>query len=277
MKRVVSAVLLALLAWVVSPVGGETLVGWRNDGTGCFTSTTPPLEWSRTSNVLWKVELPGTSYAAPIVVGDHVYVASDPGDLLCVLRKDGKIVWRKGHADVKAPAAGRGRGGPGGGKGGRGGDGRTAGNSAATPVSDGKRIAALFGNGVVAVYQPDGKRLWARFIESPRIEKGLSASPLLSGDKLIVHIKDMLALDVSTGEEAWRASLTATHASPCWPVWARRMSWLARRARSCALATARSWAKALSAPRTVPRSWRATRFTLPGAARSSCPCPARTN
>src|SRR5205814_244251 len=70
------------------------------------------------------------------------------------------------------------------------------------------------GNGVAAVYEPEGKRVWARLIESPRIDKGLSASPVLSGDKLIVHIKDLIALDLATGKEKWRVALTATHASP---------------------------------------------------------------
>jgi outer membrane protein assembly factor BamB len=171
--------------------------------------------------VLWKVELPGASYGAPIVVGENVYVASDPGELLCIRRKDGKVLWRKGHDDVKAtPAPGKGGRGGFGGKGGRGGMGgrgggdRTAGNTAATPVSNGKYVAALFGNGVVSVYDPEGERVWAKFIEAPRIDKGLSASPLLSGEKLIVHIKDLLALDLSTGKEVWRAALSPTHASP---------------------------------------------------------------
>ncbi len=220
MKRCVSAGLLGLLVWVVCPLNADTFVGWRNDGTGCFTAATPPSEWSKSKNVLWKVELPGASYGAPIVVGENLYVASDPGELLCVRRKDGKVLWRKGHDDVKATPAKGSRGGFGGGKGGKGGGGgrgggdRTAGNTAATPVSNGKYIAALFGNGVVAVYEPTGKRVWAKFVEAPRIDKGLSASPLLSGEKLIVHVKDLLALDLSTGKEVWRATLTATHASP---------------------------------------------------------------
>src|SRR5262249_13727159 len=32
--------------------------------------------------------------------------------------------------------------------------------------------------------------------------------------KVIVHIKDLVALDVATGKEAWRVELTAAHASP---------------------------------------------------------------
>jgi outer membrane protein assembly factor BamB len=92
--------------------------------------------------------------------------------------------------------------------------GRSAGNTAATPVSDGKHVACVLGNGVVAVHDLEGKRLWARFVESPRIGFGHSSSPLLVGGKLIVHIKDLVALDVTTGKELWRAELQSVHASP---------------------------------------------------------------
>jgi outer membrane protein assembly factor BamB len=283
-------VLFALVSSAAEPVG------WRNDGTGRFPSATPPTEWSGEKNVTWKVALPGPSYGAPIVVGENLYVASDPGDLLCVRRSDGKVLWRKSLTDVQAaqasrgPRGGPGRGGPGrgglgrggaqpgqlmpagaqerlqltdeqkkrlaelqkefdeqaskiltdeqkkqfkdmqqgGGRGGPGGPGgfgpggfspggfggTTAGNTAATPVSDGKHVAAVFGNGVVAAYTPDGNRLWARFIEPSSTGKGNTASPLLFGDKVIVHLKDLVALDVASGKELWRVALTSTYASP---------------------------------------------------------------
>ncbi len=279
--------------FVLSALAGSAAepVGWRNDGTGRFPSATPPTEWSREKNVTWKVALPGPSYGAPIVVGENLFVVSDPGDLLCVRRSDGKILWQKSLADVQSQGGSRGGrrgfgpggfgrpggtsqpgqimpagtqerlqlteeqkkqlaelqkeidgklgsiltdeqkkqlkdmqqgggrggfGGPGGrGPGGFGGGmgGTTAGNSAATPVSDGKHVAAVFGNGVVAVYTPEGKRLWARFVEPSGIEKGNSASPLLFGDKLIVHLRDLVALDVTSGKEVWRVAVPSTHAS----------------------------------------------------------------
>jgi outer membrane protein assembly factor BamB len=43
---------------------------------------------------------------------------------------------------------------------------------------------------------------------------GHSSSPLLLGGKVIVHIKDLVALDVATGKEAWRVELPSSHASP---------------------------------------------------------------
>jgi hypothetical protein len=89
-----------------------------------------------------------------------------------------------------------------------------AGNTAATPASDGRHVGAVFGNGVVAVYALDGKRLWARFIEAPRLGFGHAASPLLIDGKLIVHFKDLVALEAATGKEVWRVQLPASHASP---------------------------------------------------------------
>lgn len=212
---------LVLLGWIVAAclAVADDPVGWRNDGSGRFPSAKPPSEWSSSKNVLWKASLPGQSYSSPVVVGDNLYVASDPADLLCIRRSDGKVLWKKSLSDVKAPAASAPKGGPGGkggpkGGGGFGGGGRSAGNSAATPVSDGKHVGVLLGNGVAAVYDLEGKRLWGRHVESSSVGFGHASSPLLLDGKLIVHVKDLVALDVATGKESWRASLQASHASP---------------------------------------------------------------
>jgi outer membrane protein assembly factor BamB len=238
MRKTTFAGLLVLIAsGMVGPVAAEPPVGWRNDGSGAFPTAKPPSEWSSEKNVLWKVTLPGNSYGTPVVVGDNLYVVSDPAELLCISRKDGSIVWKKSFSDVKGaavggygpgggfgpgggrgpgggPGGGRGPGGPGGPGGFGGPGGITATNTAATPVSDGKHIGLVSGNGVVAVYTADGKRLWCRLVEGPRIMFGHAASPVLLQDKLIVHIEDMVALDVETGKEVWRVKLPAAHASP---------------------------------------------------------------
>ena len=49
----------------------------------------------------------------------------------------------------------------------------------------------------------EGKRLWAKFVEAPRIGFGHAASPLLIDGKLIIHLKDLVALDIATGKELW--------------------------------------------------------------------------
>ena len=133
--RTIQAGAVALLGWVaVSLAGAAPPVGWRGDGTGQFPGATPPAKWSGKTNVAWKVAMPGNSYGSPIVVGERLFVVSDPGELLCLDRKSGKVLWRKSTKDVKAPPVQRGfgfggRGGFGrGGRGGFGGRGGPGGN-----------------------------------------------------------------------------------------------------------------------------------------------------
>ena len=50
-----------------------------------------------------------------------------------------------------------------------------------------------------------GNRQWIKLIQKPTHEWGHSSSPLLIGDKLVVHIRDTFGLDAATGEQLWRA------------------------------------------------------------------------
>ena len=59
-----------------------TAVGWRGDGTGVYPDARPPVKWSATENVLWKTPMPGKSNASPILVGDRIFVCSEPSTLL---------------------------------------------------------------------------------------------------------------------------------------------------------------------------------------------------
>src|SRR4051794_12951931 len=112
---------LVLLVWAAAAcLAADDPIGWRNDGSGRFPAAKPPSEWSSDKNVLWKVSLPGHSYGSPVGVGDHPLVASGPSGLVCNRRSGGKVVWEKGHAGGKGPAAAKGGGGKGGPKGGGG-------------------------------------------------------------------------------------------------------------------------------------------------------------
>src|SRR6186713_1987037 len=87
---------------------------WRGpEATGVSRTATPPIEWSETKNVRWKVEIPGRGSASPIVWGDRVYlltavpagsevasshVASRGKNRYVVLaldRKSGKTIWER--------------------------------------------------------------------------------------------------------------------------------------------------------------------------------------
>lgn len=87
----------------------------------------------------------------------------------------------------------------------------TAGYSSPTPVTDGKHVYVIFGNGLAACYDLEGKRQWLKLIEHPTVEYGHGASPLLVNDKLLVHFSDLVALNTKDGSEAWRAKLPPSH------------------------------------------------------------------
>ncbi len=87
----------------------------------------------------------------------------------------------------------------------------TGGYSAATPVTDGKHVYVIFGNGLAACYDLEGKRQWLKLVEHPTVAYGHGASPVLVGDKLLVHFSDLVALNTKDGSEEWRVKLPPNH------------------------------------------------------------------
>lgn len=85
------------------------------------------------------------------------------------------------------------------------------GHSSATPVSDGKVVAAVFNNGLAVCYDLEGKLQWSRLIDKPTHDWGSSSSPLIHQDKMLVHFVNMVALDLATGKELWKAPATDWH------------------------------------------------------------------
>jgi len=95
-----------------------------------------------------------------------------------------------------------------------------------TPVTDGQGVFVLFGNGVGAVYDLEGRRRWARVIRRPKMPFGYSMSPVLAGRALVMSIdKEVLAIDARTGKDLWAlssyrpsAGLAATKVKEAWVV-----------------------------------------------------------
>lgn len=60
-------------AWATDP--SINWPNWRGlNNTGAATDARPPLEWSTTKNVRWKVEIPGKGSSTPIVYGDQIFI-----------------------------------------------------------------------------------------------------------------------------------------------------------------------------------------------------------
>ena len=97
-QRVSSAVVLLLLASNVVMAQEWSRFRGRN-GTGVSDATTVPAEWTD-KDLNWNVALPGIGHSSPIVHGDRVFVTTclikeQKRMLLCLDRKDGKLLWER--------------------------------------------------------------------------------------------------------------------------------------------------------------------------------------
>ena len=90
----------------------------------------------------------------------------------------------------------------------------TAGYSAPTPVTNGTEVYVAFGNGLVACFDLDGNRKWLKLIEHSNAPYAHSGSPVLAGDKLLIHFTDLVALEAKTGTESWRLKRPTAHGTP---------------------------------------------------------------
>lgn len=202
------AAALVVFAWIAVPLHCEA-AGWRGDGSGRHPDVSPPSEWAEDKNVAWRTKV-GSSYASPVVVGDRVFVTAEPDLLVCVDTVSGKVLWQKCNGigelpdelrpgpDVRFPSQ--------------------CGYATPTPCSDGKRVYALFGTGVVAAYDLEGKRLWVTLLGARKKQRepyGRAASPLVVGDRLLVQVNTLQALDAATGKPVWNAqSVEPTFGTP---------------------------------------------------------------
>jgi len=211
---------LALLGCCLLPAArAGDWPGWRGPtGMGHTDEKDLPLNWdARTGrNVLWKLQLHGGAknnpefsspgWSSPIVHGDRVFLttsvwpagmtekerrASIPSQhVLCVRAGDGQLLW-----DTEVPS------------------GKCLvnnfyhGYTVPTPVTDGKHVYALFGSGVLAALDYDGRIVWRE--ELPRlkdVDDGVCSSPILYEETVIlVGLDDvgLRALDKATGKVKW--------------------------------------------------------------------------
>jgi outer membrane protein assembly factor BamB len=194
------------------------------DATGVAENPRLPDHWTATENVAWKANVPGRGWASPIVWGEQVFLAtvvntgetptakkglyfggeqSKPPEtehlwkVYCLSLKDGHVLWEQtAHRGVPATPL-------------------HIKNTYAseTPVTDGERVYALFGNLGVFCFDMEGKPLWSKPIEPRRMRAGwgTAASPVVHGDRFI-YVNDneqesyITALDKRTGDELWRVS-----------------------------------------------------------------------
>jgi outer membrane protein assembly factor BamB len=157
---------------------------------------------------LWTAKVPA-GHSSPCIVGERIFLTgfADGKDVLVALaRKDGKTLWTKSFEGTKSPDYFH----------------PDAAPVAATPVSDGERVVASFGNYGVVAFDLDGKALWEKRLKHPNSAFGMGSSPLLF-DGILVLSRDgaaeggLLGLDATDGSELWRIPRLAfreSHGTP---------------------------------------------------------------
>jgi outer membrane protein assembly factor BamB len=216
--------LSALLATVLASSSFADTVNWPQfrgpHSDGLAEGDKLPDRWSTTENVVWKTDIPGWGWSSPVIWGDKIFVTSavsakdlptptiggypggntKPADIhrfmvYCLDWDTGKIAWER-EAHKGAPPQAR--------------HPRNA-YASETPITDGERVYACFGNIGLFCYDMKGTQLWEQRWGSFRMRGGwgTGTSPVLYKDRIyLVNDNEeksfMVALDKRTGKQIWR-------------------------------------------------------------------------
>ena len=219
-------VLLALVTLATVQTTPSHWPQWRGPANTGVAGHAAPTSWSDTSNVAWKVEIPGRGFSTPAVWGDRIFLttaiptgapvpAAEPTQgrrgrqapppaehrfvVMALDRATGKVLWEK-TATVATPHEGYHHL-----------YGSFASNS---PVTDGERVYASFGSRGLYVYDLEGNELWTKDYGvklTMRLQFGEGAAPVLHDGRLIMlmdHNGDsfLSMLDAASGKEIWRVA-----------------------------------------------------------------------
>ncbi len=201
---------------------------WRGPFmTGVSPDGNPPLEWSETKNIKWKIAIPGKGHASPVIWGDQIFIltavetdkdaqpveGSGPSQkgypgmpvnrttkihkfvIFAINRHDGKILWQR-TVKEEAPQEGT----------------HEMGSWAShSPVTDGKHVYAYFGSRGLFCFDMQGNFKWERDFGqlNKRMDFGEGSSPALYEDRIIVNWDHegqsfIIALDKNTGKDIWK-------------------------------------------------------------------------
>ncbi len=222
---VLLATLIATSAWAAS--GQDYWPTWRGpNGTGTAAQGNPPLTWSESENIKWKVEIPGQGQSSPVIWGDRIFfqTAIDTGragqaerpaspqagnrrgggrgpttvyrfDVICLDRATGKTLWQKTAAEA-VPHEGHQQ---------------TGSFASYSPITDGKHVWASFGSRGLHCYDLDGNLKWSKPLiqMSTRSGFGEGSSPCLAGDAIVVVCDHegqsvVFAFNKETGDLLWQ-------------------------------------------------------------------------
>ena len=181
---------------------------WRGpSGQGFVAPGKYANTWSPTTNIKWRVPIPGAGNSSPIVWADRIYVttAQEGGrklSLMAYTRADGRKLWetfvpQEGVEHVH----------------------QKNGHASATPVTDGQMIYASFGRHGLVAFNTDGKIAWHRKFGVIDNYHGPAGSPVLYKDRVFLYQDHegssaqrafVGAFDAKTGKTLWETPRSET-------------------------------------------------------------------
>lgn len=202
-------------------VAGRYWPQWRGpraDGTSATAD--PPIEWSETRNIRWKVSIPGRGHATPVLWNDRLFIATavpvgvtgeaqhaPRGGLQsrgrhrfvvrALDRRTGRTVWERVASEAEPHEASHFENGT---------------WASSSPVTDGESVFAYFESFGLYAYDLDGNLRWQKDLGDKRMRNqfGEGSTPALHGNTLVVvwdHLNGesfIAALDKRDGRELWR-------------------------------------------------------------------------
>jgi outer membrane protein assembly factor BamB len=193
---------------VICPRNGLSADVWpefRGPGAqGISAATNVPVRWSATSNIAWKVAVPGKGWSSPVLADGKIYLSTaceTEGSpvvslrAICLSAADGRTIWNVEaiHPDSSTLKPGHMK------------------NSLAspTPIIHGGRLFTHFGHMGTACLTLDGKVLWRQQELKYAPMHGNGGSPLLVDSELVFSCDGLdnpfvAALDAKTGKLNWK-------------------------------------------------------------------------
>lgn len=192
------------LSMMTMAVSADNWPAWRGPTrNGVSTEKDLPSTWTKDQNITWKLAMPDRSGATPIIWGDIIFlnVAESDKDSLslwAVDRNKGEVLWKKPLGGGNHMM-------------------RKQNMSSPSPVTDGKRVFVMNGNGVFKAFDFKGAEIWTRDIQADYGKFGLNwgyaSSPLLYDGALFVQVLHgmktddpsyVMRIDMNTGKTVWK-------------------------------------------------------------------------
>ncbi len=201
LMRVVYAVLLTLVAsHAIAATDGNNWPRWRGPVDAGSTETgSYPTTFDATTNVLWKIALPGKGCSTPIVWENCIYVTApiDKQNGLLAIDSAGKTLWQ---TTFGAERQGKNVNGSG---------------CNSSPTTDGQSVFVYFKSGTLASVDISGKLRWKTNLQErygkDTLYWDIGTSPVLTDTDVVVAVMHhggsyLAAFNKLTGELHWKVA-----------------------------------------------------------------------